>query len=164
MEARGLSFTQVRVLEGKFSLCIENKNDTGPFLGNIPKPYCNQTLWFDSTDDTFKSSKDVINEFQTDYYNDTNVCLVTGQYSWSADHTNRTWNRSALPLVGLPDTPGHKRVDQNSGMTWSGNDTFLDSCQNQTEGLLLPDILQPVLLLQPDRGTWEMEIYRCRHN
>ena len=50
MEAQGLPFTQVRLLEGKFSFCIENKNGTGLFLGDIPKQYCDQALWLDSTD------------------------------------------------------------------------------------------------------------------
>ena len=49
-EAQGLPFTQVRLLEGKFSFCIENKNGTGFFLGDIPKQYCDQALWLDSTD------------------------------------------------------------------------------------------------------------------
>ena len=81
-----------------------------------------------------KPSIDGTNEFKTDY-SDTNVCLVTGQYSWSVDHTNGTWNSSAVSLVDLPDAPGYKGANQNSGMTWAGNDTYLYSCQNWTEGL-----------------------------
>lgn len=76
-------------------------------------------------------SMDVTDEFKTDY-NDTNVCLVTGQYSWSGDHTNGTWNSSAVSLVDLPDAPGYKGANQNSGMTWAGNDTYLYSYQNWT--------------------------------
>ena len=76
METQGLSFTQVRLLEGKFSLCIENKNVPGLFLGDIPKQYCNQALRLHSTDGWhLKPSIGVTNEFKTDY-NDTNVCLV----------------------------------------------------------------------------------------
>lgn len=117
MEAQGLPFTQVRLLEGKFSFCIENKNGAGLFLGDIPKQYCNQALWLDSTDGWhLEPSMDVTNEFKTDY-SDTNVCLVTGQYSWSADHANGTWNSSAVSLVDLPDAPGYKGANQNSGMT-----------------------------------------------
>ncbi|XP_042792332.1 endogenous retroviral envelope protein HEMO [Panthera leo] len=134
-EAQGLSLTQVSLLEGNFSVCIENKNGTGPFLGDVPKQYCNQTVWFDSTDGTFRPSIDVANESKTDYY-DANVCLVTGQYSWFAGHTTGTWNSSPFPLVGLPNTQDYIWVDQNSGMTWLGNDTYLYSCQNQTKGLL----------------------------
>lgn len=44
MEAQGLSFTQIKTLGGNFSLCVENKYDTGPFLGDIPGKYCNKTL------------------------------------------------------------------------------------------------------------------------
>ncbi|KAB0354369.1 hypothetical protein FD755_022907 [Muntiacus reevesi] len=118
MEAQGLSFTQVRLLEGKFSFCIENKNGTGLFLGDIPKQYCNQALWLDSTDG-----------------GTSNPPWMTGQYSWSADHTNGTWNSSAVSLADLSNAPGYKGANQNSGMTWAGNDTYLYSCQNWTEGL-----------------------------
>lgn len=52
----------MKLLEGNFPLCIENKNATGPFLDTVPKQYCNQTLWFDSTDGTFRPSTDVVNE------------------------------------------------------------------------------------------------------
>ena len=135
MEAQGLSFTQMRLLEGKCSLCIENKNGTGLFIGCIPKWYYNQALRLYSMDGWhLKPSIDGTNEFKTDY-SDTNVCLVTGQYSWSVDHTNGTWNSSAVSLVDLPDAPGYKGANQNSGMTWAGNDTYLYSCQNWTEGL-----------------------------
>lgn len=125
----------MRLLEGNFSLCIENKNGTGPFLGNVPKQYCNQTLWFDSTDGTFRPSVDVVNESKTDSYV-ANVCLVAGQYSRFAGHTSGTWDSLAFPLVGLPNTQDYIWVDQNSGMTWLGSDTYLYSCQNQTKGLL----------------------------
>ncbi|XP_063467308.1 endogenous retroviral envelope protein HEMO [Symphalangus syndactylus] len=135
MEAQGLSFAQVRLLEGNFSLCIENKNGTGPFLGNIPEQYCNQILWFDSTDGTFMPSIDVTNESRNDY-DDTSVCLGTRQCSWLSGCTNRTWNSSAVPFIDLPNTQDYKWVDRNSGLTWSGNDTCLYSCQNQTKGLL----------------------------
>ncbi|XP_032130055.1 endogenous retroviral envelope protein HEMO [Sapajus apella] len=135
MEAQGLSFAQVRLLEGNFSLCVENKNGTGPFLGNIPKQYCIQTLWFDSTDGTFTPSIDTTKESRKDY-DDTSVYLRTRQRPWFADCTNWTWNSSMVPLIGLPSTQDYQWVDRNSGLTWSGNDTCLYSCQNQTKGLL----------------------------
>lgn len=104
-------------------LCTENKNGTGPFLGNVPKQYCIPALRFDFTDGTFRPSIAVVNESKTDYY-DADVCLVTGQYSWFSGHTS------------LPNTQDYLWVAQNSEMTCLGNDTHLYSCQNQTKGLL----------------------------
>lgn len=76
MEAE-LAFSQVKLLEGNFSLCTENKDSTGRSLYNILKQHYNQTLWFDSTDDHFRLSTDVINKLQTDY-DGTNAGLVAG--------------------------------------------------------------------------------------
>ena len=50
---------QVKTIGESFSLCIESKHDTGPFLGDIPGQYCNQILWFDSTGGIFKSLKGI---------------------------------------------------------------------------------------------------------
>ena len=43
-EAPGLSLAQVKTTAESFALCIESKHDTGPFLGDMPGQYCNQTL------------------------------------------------------------------------------------------------------------------------
>lgn len=58
-EAQGLSLAQLKILEGNFYLCIKNRHSTGPFLGDIPRQYDNQTLWFDSTGGIFRTTMDI---------------------------------------------------------------------------------------------------------
>lgn len=42
IEDQGLSFAQVKTLEGNFSLCTENRHRASP------PQVCNQTMWSDS--------------------------------------------------------------------------------------------------------------------
>lgn len=44
-------------------------------------------------------------------------------------------NSSAVSWLICPAAPGYKGANQNYGMTWAGNDTYLYSCQNWTESL-----------------------------
>lgn len=43
-DSQGLFFAQVKSLEGNFSLCVENRNGAGSFLGDIPRQYYSKTL------------------------------------------------------------------------------------------------------------------------
>lgn len=105
LEAQGLPFAQINIIGAKISLCIEKIYATGPFLGATTGQYYNQTLWFDSINNIFKSFKEIKCASNTTY--STHGCQITKCSGWFTGHPFVTWSISAAPLCRLLNTPDY---------------------------------------------------------
>lgn len=92
-ESQGLSLVRVKAIAEKFPLCIENRLVTGLFLGDTPKFYCNQILWFDTKNSIFKLSKEIKNNSSID------ICQITKCFIHQPCTIQDT---SATPLLDYP--------------------------------------------------------------
>ena len=120
LEGQGLSLAQAQTISESFSLCIESKHGAGPFLGDIPRQYCSQTLWFDSAGGIFRTLKGIVSDSITTP-SGTNICQITKCSGWLTSHPCATWGIAAIHMVKLPNATDYIWVDQKSGLTWSSS-------------------------------------------
>lgn len=130
-EAHRLSLAQIKTTGENFSLCIKNRHFIGPFLGDIPGHYCNQTLWFDSLDGIFKPVKEIKSGSGTD------VCQITKCFGWFKASLVQLWVSQLLPWLDFQIPPNCEWVDQKSWLTWSSDKTKLYNSQSQTSGFYI---------------------------
>ena len=156
-ETPGLSLAWVRTIGESFSLWVESRHDTGPFLGDIPGQHGNQTLWFYSTGSIFKPLKGVISDSNATPFG-TNICQITKCSGWLTSHPCTTWGISAARVVKLPNTTNHiwwiKNLDSLGQVTRPGITAakirLQASCTSYSASVLLPQI---------DRSTWKREMF-----
>lgn len=152
-----LPLSQMKTSEGNSSLCIEHRYDTGFFLTNKPRQYCNQMLWLHLkpfTEVTRASSTALDGK----NFHQFSKCFV-----WFTGHSWMTWGGSATPLIYAPQFKIFTLVGQKSGLTWSGekNKSSSSSSQDHTSGLWCQ------IFHNRCCSYWwigHMEVWRCQHD